>query len=85
MLGELNLFVSNALRRKRLAARLSVDELARMTGIPAERLSEYEANLKPMDFPALQTIAEALDGDVLDFVNGFVAGNRKSHEGASDG
>ncbi len=78
MVGELSLFVSDALRRKRLAASLSVDDLARLTGIAAARLNDYETSSKAMDFETLQTIADALDGDVLDFFSGYAPRSRNT-------
>jgi transcriptional regulator with XRE-family HTH domain len=85
MTGDLSRFVSGSLRRKRIAAGISVDELARLTGISAERLNEYEANSKVMDFETLQTIADALDGDVLSFFTGYVPSHPKTLERPSEG
>jgi transcriptional regulator with XRE-family HTH domain len=76
--GNLNLFVSEALARKRLSTGMSVEDLSRMTGISAERLTEYESDSSGMDFRSLQLIADALDEDIVVFFSGFLLDRQKS-------
>lgn len=85
MVGDLVIFVSNSLRRKRIAAGLSVDDLSRLTGISAESLNHYETSSKVMDFETLQTIADSLDGDVLSFFDGYVPSHPKTLDRPSEG
>ncbi len=49
-----------------------------MTGISAERLTEYESDSSGMDFRSLQLIADALDEDIVVFFSGFLLDRQKS-------
>jgi transcriptional regulator with XRE-family HTH domain len=56
------------LRRSRVQAQLTVDELAEKTGIPLERLKEYEMG-QPIPLPDLEALAMALDISVRQFLD----------------
>jgi transcriptional regulator with XRE-family HTH domain len=82
--GNLNLFVSEALARKRVSAGMSVEDLSGVTGISSERLTEYESDSSGMDFRSLQLIADALHEDVVVFFSGFVLDRQKSSQEVID-
>ena len=80
--GSLNLYVSDAITRKRVSAGLSIDELARLSGITAKQLVEFEHDSGGMDFRSLQALADALGEDVACFFSGYVL--ERGHQDTCD-
>ncbi len=83
MAGALNLFVSDAITRKRVEAGMSIDELARLSGLTGEKLAEFEHDSGGMDFRSLQALADALGEDVASFFSGYVLA--RGRQDACDG
>jgi len=48
------------IRKARLESKISVDQLAQQTGIPAEKIGAYELGEIPVPFPELDSLASAL-------------------------
>ena len=75
------------LRRHRLAAELTLAELANKIGFPVSRLSAYERGVRPIPIPYLEVLVDALDQSMEDFIDtegqGPIAGwyrDRRAYE-----
>lgn len=55
------------MRKARLEANLSLEQLAESVGIPVEELKAYELGDKPVDLPQMELIARSLKCSITDF------------------
>lgn len=61
--------IGASLRSARANRSLSVDDLASQTGIPAERLAQFETGASPAPLPELEVICSALQLPVTDLID----------------
>jgi transcriptional regulator with XRE-family HTH domain len=74
------------IRKARIEAVLSEDELAQKAGITPESLQSYEQGLVPVPLPELENLAQVLNGSITQFedqespVGTWFVGQRNMHE-----
>ncbi len=69
LIGIRQRMVSVLIRKARVEAGLSLDQVSERTGLPIQDLQCYESGEAPLPLPSLEALSQVLNRDVKDFID----------------